>query len=127
MSNKLISSLVIAGVLATTLSSAALAGDHRSNNGGNGAAIAAGILGAVVIGSIIANSQPSYASAPQPYPVYQAPPQVYYPPAPVRRTYYVAPRPYYAPQRATVIQGRYGNRHEHRDSRRGDRYGYYSR
>lgn len=121
--NKMISSLVIAGVLAASVSTSALAGDRGHN--GNGAAIAAGILGAVVIGSLIANSQPTYA-APQPYyqpqpqpvyqappeayyppPVYQAPPQAYYRPQPVQRVYYAQPQPYYAPQPVVVVNGRY--------------------
>lgn len=111
---KTIASLLIAGVLAASVSTSALAGDrgHRGhrNGGGNGAAIAAGILGAVVVGSLIANSQPVYA-APQPYyapppqPVYQPAPQVYYP-APVQQTYYVPAQPYYAPP-AVVVSGRY--------------------
>jgi hypothetical protein len=111
--NKTVASLLIVGVLAASVSTSALAGDrgHRHGGGGNGAAIAAGILGAVVVGSLIANSQPVYA-APQPYyapppqPVYQPAPQVYYP-APVQQSYYVPAQPYYAPQPVTVIRGRY--------------------
>ncbi len=103
--------LLAAGVLATAVSSPALAGGRGH---GNGAAIAAGILGAVVVGSLIANSanaQPVYVApqpvyVPPPQPVYQPAPQVYYP-APVRQTYYVAPQPYYAPPPAVVIRGRY--------------------
>lgn len=117
--NKLISSLMIAGLLAASVSTAAFADDHRGRSNGNGtaAAIAVGVLGAVVIGSLLANSQPAYPAPqpaqiyypPQPVPVYQEAP-VYYqpPPPPVRQTYYAPPQPYYAPQPITVIEGRYG-------------------
>jgi uncharacterized membrane protein HdeD (DUF308 family) len=54
----------IVGVLAASVSTAALADDHRNHDRGTGAALAAGILGAVASGSLIANSQPVYA-APQ--------------------------------------------------------------
>lgn len=132
--NKLISSLVIAGVLAASVSTAAFADDHRGrNNNGTATAIAVGVLGAVVIGSLLANSQPAYA-APQPYyppqpaPVYQAAPAYYQPPPPpVQQTYYAQPQPYYAPQPVTVIEERYGARHEYRDYRRNAPYGYYTR
>lgn len=120
--NKLISSLLIAGALAASASTPALAGD-RGHDGGAGVAIAAGILGAVVIGSLIANSQPTYAAPqpyyqpqpqpyyePQPYPSYALPPQTYYSPQPVQQAYYVAPQPYYAPRPAIVINGRYHTR-----------------
>ena len=112
---KTLASLLVVGALAASVSSPALAGGR----GGDGAAIAAGILGGVVIGSLIANSQPTYvAPAPQPYyppqPVYQPAPRVYYeaPPVyyqrpPVRHRYYAAPQPYYAPAPAMVVQGRY--------------------
>ncbi|MDB5775832.1 MAG: hypothetical protein JWP38_1965 [Herbaspirillum sp.] len=83
--NEIISSLVIAGVLTASVSTAALADDHR--NRGNGVAIAAGILGAAVIGSLIANLQSRYAAPqpyyqPQPYAYYEVQPQAYYPPQP---------------------------------------------
>lgn len=119
--------LLAAGVLAASVSNPALAGGR-----GNGAAIAAGILGAVVVGSLLANSQPAYA-APQPQPYY--PPQAYpsyevapayYPPAPVQQIYYAPPQPYYAPP-AIVIEGRYRDRHDYRGYRQHDRDGYYSR
>lgn len=96
-SKTLISTIAAAGVLAASLSSPALAdggrhhgnGGHRGHGGhggNNGAAVVAGVLGALVVGSLIANATaaPSYA-----------PPQTYYqPPAP---TYYEAPRTYYQP------------------------------
>lgn len=120
VSKKIISSLVIAGVLAASVSTAAVAGDHR----GNGAAIAAGILGAVVIGSLIANSQPTYA-APQPY--YQPQPQTYYPPQPVQQVYYEPPQQYYGPPPVAYIDGRYSERHDYRRYQHRDRDGYYAR
>lgn len=73
--SKLIFPLVIAGVLAASVSTAAFADNHRDRNNGTAAAIAVGVLGAVVIGSLLANSQPAYV-APQPS-------QLYYPPQPV--------------------------------------------
>jgi hypothetical protein len=80
-------------------------GDH----GNNGAAIVAGVLGALVIGSVIANA----ASAPS-----YAPPQVYVPPA--APAYYAAPTAYpqppqayyppqtYVPAQPVAVQGGYG-------------------
>jgi hypothetical protein len=138
-SKKIISSLVIAGVLAASVSTAALADDHRNHGGGNGVAIAAGILGAVVIGSLIANSQPAnaapqpyYQPQPQPYPYYEAQPQTYYPPQPVysqpgQRVYYEQPQQYYGQQSVTVIGGGYRDRHEYRGYQHRARDGYYSR
>jgi hypothetical protein len=96
--------LLIVGVMASSVSSSAFA----RGRGGNGFAIAAGVLGAVAVGTIIANSQP----------VYEAPPPRYYgpPPEPV---YYRAPPRYYEPppvyQREYAPDGYY-----YRD-------GYYSR
>ncbi|SMP74633.1 hypothetical protein [Noviherbaspirillum suwonense] len=89
-SKTLISTIALAGVLATSLSTSAYAdgGRHRGGHGGNGVAIAAGVLGALAIGSVIANA----AAAP----VYSAPP-AYYPPPPPARTYYEAPPQYYQP------------------------------
>jgi hypothetical protein len=119
-SKKIISSLLIAGVLAASVSTAALADDHRGRGRGNGAAIAAGILGAVVIGSLIANSQPSYAAPqpyyqpqpqPQPYTYYEPQPQPYYPP---QQVYYTPPPQYYAPAPVTYIGGGYRDRHDYR-------------
>ena len=48
-SNKMVSALLIVDVFASSASTAALADDHHDR--GNGVARAAGILGAVVIGS----------------------------------------------------------------------------
>lgn len=90
-SKTLISTIAMAGVLATSLSTSAHAeGRHRGHggNGGNGVAIAAGVLGALAIGSVIANATAA--------PVYAAPP-AYYPPPPPARTYYEAPPQYYQP------------------------------
>ena len=96
-SKTLISTIAAAGLLAASLSSPALAdggryhgngghGNHGGHGGNNGAAVVAGVLGALVVGSIIANaSAPSYA-----------PPQAYYQPPPTP-TYYEAPRTYYQP------------------------------
>ncbi len=123
---KLISSLVIVGVLAASVSTGALAGD-RGHHGG--VALAAGIIGGVILGSIIADSRPTYA-APQTYyepqPVYTQPQQVYYQPQPVRQTYY-APAPYYRAQPVVYVdRDYYRERREHRHHHR-DRDGYYSR
>jgi hypothetical protein len=84
---KSLSVLLMAGVLAASASPAAFA----RGGGGNGLAVAAGILGAVAVGTVIANSaQPVYDApppryyAPPPQPVYYAPPQYYQaPPQPV--------------------------------------------
>src|SRR3569623_3058532 len=134
-SKKFLSSLVSVGCLAAWVSPAAGADDHRNHGGGNGAAIAAGILGAAVIGSLIANSQPANA-APQPYPYYEAQPQAYYSPPPVQQVYsqpvapvyYEQSPQYYAQQSVTVIDRGYRDRHEYRGYpyRDRDRY-YYSR
>jgi hypothetical protein len=127
-SKKIISSLVIAGVLAASVSTAALADDHRGRGHGNGAAIAAGILGAVVIGSLIANSQPSYAAPqpyyqpqPQPYTYYEPQPQPYYPPPQV---YYEPPQQYYAPAPVTYVREGYRDRHEYRRHHRDRDWSY---
>jgi hypothetical protein len=115
---KIISPLVVVGVLAASVSTAAFADDYHNRGHGNGAVIAAGILGAVIVGSLIANSQPSYAPAPvyvqpepQPYPYYEAPPQAYYPPQPVYyqpQPVYYQPQPqYYGPQPGVYIEGGY--------------------
>ena len=104
---KTIPALLAVAVLAVSVSSSAVAGDryHRGGGGGNGLAIAAGILGAVVVGSMIANanSAPSYAP----------PQQVYYQPA---QPVYVQPR--YVQQ--------YDNRYYRDDRGYNDGY-YYSR
>lgn len=130
--NKIFASIMLVGVLAASVSTTAVAGDYRGHGHNNGAAIAAGVLGAVVIGSLIANSQPSYAapqsyyepqsqpyyqSQPQPQTYYQPQPQTYYPPQPqayypqqqVQPVYYVQPRQYYAPA-PVVIYGNSGYR-----------------
>jgi hypothetical protein len=119
--NKLISALLVAGVFGASVSTNALAGDRRHrdhDDGNNGAIIAAGIIGALVIGSMIANSNsdapaPVYAQ-PQPYPEPQPypPPQVYYQPPPQ----YYAPQPVYIER---GYDGRYGY-HRYHD-------GYYRR
>lgn len=124
--NKSISSLVIVGVLAASVSTAALAGDHRDR--GNGAAIVAGVLGAVVIGSLLANSQPAYVAPqpyyqPQPYQSYAVPAPTYYSPGPVRQTYYEPSQQYYESQPVA----RYSDRYERRQYRHRDRDGYYAR
>ena len=87
-SKTLISTIALAGVLATSLSTSAYADGGHHGHGGNGVAIAAGVLGAIAIGSVIASA----AAAP----VYAAPP-AYYPPPPPARTYYEAPPQYYQP------------------------------
>ena len=87
---KSLTALLIVGALASSVvSTSAFAHGGR---GGNGFAIAAGVLGAVAVGTLIANSaqQPVYQ---EPQPVYYAPPpqQVYYQPPPQ----YYQPRPVY--------------------------------
>jgi hypothetical protein len=97
-SKTLISTIAASALLAASLSGAAHADGgryhgnggyrgHGGHGGNNGAAVVAGVLGALVVGSIIANanSAPSYA-----------PPQTYYQPPPAP-TYYEAPRTYYQP------------------------------
>ena len=126
-SKTLISTIVLAGMLATSLSTSAYAdgGRHRGHGGhggghrGNGVAIAAGVLGALAIGSIIANANaaPVYSAPPTYYPppaptYYEAPPQ-YYQPAPQPQSYYQPAPVYYQPQPAAVIieSGRPWHRH----------------
>jgi hypothetical protein len=112
-SKTLISTIVLAGVLATSLSTSAYAdgGRYRGHggHGGNGLAIAAGVLGALAIGSVIANANaaPVYSAPPAYYPppaqsYYEAPPQ-YYQPAPQPQVYYQPAPVYYQPQPAAVI------------------------
>jgi hypothetical protein len=119
--------LLIVGVLASSVSTAALADGRHGGGGGNGVALAAGIIGAVVVGSLIANSaqQPAYG------PVYPEP-QPYYPP---QQVYYQAPPPvYYQPQPVAYVH-EYRERREYReyrgyrrdDRRDGYRDGYYER
>lgn len=121
-SNKIVSALLIVGVLASSVSTAALADDHRNHDRGNGVALAAGILGAVVIGSLIANSQPVY-SAPQPQ-YYQ--PEPYYQPEKPQQVYYQPEPQYYGPQPVAYVDGGYRERHEYRRHYR-DQDEYYSR
>lgn len=121
LTKKIIPALLITAVLAASVSTSASAHDR----GGNGLAIAAGIIGAVAVGSMIANanSGPSYYAPPQqvyqpaPQPVYyQAPQQVYYQPAPV----YVRPAPVY-------VEREYRERPVYREYHREYRDVYYSR
>ncbi len=120
-SKTLISTIALAGVLATSLSTSAYADGGRHRGGGNnGVAIAAGVLGALAIGSIIANANagPVYAPAPtyyqpqpQPQPYYEAP-QQYYQPAPQPQVYYQPAPVYYQPQPAAVyVEGGWRGRH----------------
>ncbi|WP_050479795.1 hypothetical protein [Herbaspirillum rhizosphaerae] len=121
ITKKIIPALLVTAVLAASVSTSASAHDRGGNNG---LAIAAGIIGAVAIGSMIANanSGPSYAPPqqvyqPAPQPVYyQAPQQVYYQPAPV----YVRPAPVY-------VEREYRERPVYREYRREYRDVYYTR
>ncbi|MFJ9453114.1 MULTISPECIES: hypothetical protein [unclassified Herbaspirillum] len=120
ISKKIIPALLVTAVLAASVSTSASARDHGGNNG---LAIAAGVIGAVAIGSMIANAnsgpsyapQPVYQQAPQPV-YYQQPQQVYYQPAPV----YVRPAPVY-------VEREYRERPVYREYRREYRDVYYSR
>jgi len=123
INKKILPALLITAVLAASVSTSASARDHGGNNG---LAIAAGIIGAVAVGSLIANanSGPSYAPPqqvyyqPAPQPVYYqpAPQQVYYQPAPV----YVRPAPVY-------VEREYRERPVYREYRRDYREVYYTR
>ncbi|ASU37008.1 hypothetical protein hmeg3_01015 [Herbaspirillum sp. meg3] len=121
ITKKILPALLITAVLAASVSTSASAHDRGGNNG---LAIAAGIIGAVAIGTVIANanSGPSYAPPqqvyqPAPQPVYyQAPQQVYYQPAPV----YVRPAPVY-------VEREYRERPVYREYRREYRDVYYTR
>ncbi|KAF0865697.1 hypothetical protein [Pseudomonas sp. LD120] len=95
--------------------------DQASAHGGGWAGPAAlgAVVGAAVVGSVIANqSRPVYVQQPvyvQPAPVYAAPPPVYYQPAPVyvQQPVYYRPAPvYYGPP-----PGYYGRPHHHRHGR----------
>lgn len=119
-SKTLISTIAAAALLAASLSSPALAdggrhhgnGGHRGHGGhggNNGAAVVAGVLGALVVGSLIANATaaPSYAPPqtyyqPPPAPTYYEAPRTYYQPAPPPQVYY-QPAPVYQPQPARVV------------------------
>ena len=102
INSKTVSALVIAGVFAASASMPAYAGGYYSDG-----AIAAGVLGAVLVGSAIANNNRNYAPAPTYYApqqsYYSAPQQSYYeaPQATYyqvpQTTYYQAPQTYYAP------------------------------
>jgi hypothetical protein len=121
ISKKIIPALLVTAVLAASVSTSASARDHGGNNG---LAIAAGVIGAVAIGSMIANAnagpsyapQPVYQQAPQPVYYQQAPQQVYYQPEPV----YVRPAPVY-------VEREYRERPVYREYRREYRDVYYSR
>jgi hypothetical protein len=123
MRSKTLISTIAAGLLAASLSSPALAdggryhgnggyrghGGHGGHGGNNGAAVVAGVLGALVVGSIIANANaaPSYAPPqtyyqPPPAPTYYEAPRTYYQPAPPPQGYY-QPAPVYQAQPATVV------------------------
>jgi hypothetical protein len=79
LSKKVISAVLVAGMLAATTSTPALADGPRGGgyHGNDGAGIFAGVLGALVIGSLIAN-----ASSPAPTTTYYVPQTTYYPPQP---------------------------------------------
>ena len=114
ISKKIIPALLVTAVLAASVSTSASARDHGGNNG---LAIAAGVIGAVAIGSMIANAnagpsyapQPVYQQAPQPVYYQQAPQQVYYQPEPV------------------YVEREYRERPVYREYRREYRDVYYSR
>lgn len=128
--NKILASIFIADALATMASTPALAEGRNHSNNNTGIAIAAGLLGAVVIGSLIANSQqPSHVQPQQyiqPQPSYTAP-QVYYQPQPVQQTYYEPTQSYYAPQPTIVVNRQYQPHRGNNYYRGRDGYGYYSR
>jgi len=104
ISKKLIPALLISTVLAASLPPAAMAHDRY-----RGLGIAAGIFGALAVGSVIANAATVYAPAPPVYQVappptyYPAPQQVYYQPAPV----YVQPAPVYVRPAPVYVQRGY--------------------
>ncbi|MFJ3044537.1 hypothetical protein ACIPEN_01785 [Herbaspirillum chlorophenolicum] len=122
MASKKIATVLIATTLLASAAVVSVPAMAHDRGGNNGVAIAAGIIGAVAIGSLIANAVPAQ-------PVYQAPPQqVYYqaPPQPVyyqapQRVYYEQPS-YYAPRPV-----RYVERTEVRSYRYDDRPYYYGR
>ncbi|MFL9923127.1 hypothetical protein PQR62_02535 [Herbaspirillum lusitanum] len=114
MASKKIVSAVLVTLLASGITTSAFAGDrYHGGGGGNGVAIAAGIIGAVAIGSLIANAnsapQPVYQAPPQPV-YYQQPQQVYYE-AP-QRVYYEQPR--YAPPPPRYVERGYEVRQVYR-------------
>lgn len=118
---KTIPALLAVAVLAVSVSSSAVAGDrYHGGGGGNGLAIAAGILGAVVVGSMIANANSAPSYAPPPQQIYAPQPQAYYPP---QQVYYQQAQPVYVQPR--YVQ-QYDNRY-YRDDRGYNNGYYYSR
>lgn len=131
---RIVSSLVVAGVLAASSSTSALANDHRSHGRHNndGIAIVAGIIGAVVIGSILSNSQSAHVvhqTHPQPHQVYGQPqyyyeerPQPYYRSQPVRQVHYGSAPRYYEHNsdghRRGQFRDRQLDRHDRQDRQR---------
>jgi hypothetical protein len=108
-SKTLISTIALSAVLAASITPAHADRGHRhghGNRGDNGAAIVAGVLGALVVGSLIANaSAPDYRLAPvyiPPAPTYYQPPPQYWQPAP--------PQAYVPAQPAVVSDDGYGYR-----------------
>jgi hypothetical protein len=120
MASKKIASVLIATTLLASAAVVSAPAMAHGRGGNDGVAIVAGIIGAVAIGSLIANAN----SAPV-QPVYQAPPQPVYYPAP-QPVYYQQPA-YYAPpprpvryvERTEVRTYRYADRPYHYDH---DRY-----
>ena len=114
MASKKIATVLIATTLLATAAAVSTPAMAHDRGGNNGVAIAAGIIGAVAIGSLIANanSAPVYQAPPQQPVYYEAPQPVYYE-AP-QRVYYEQPR-YYAPppryvERTVVRSYRYRDR-----------------
>ncbi|WP_432240731.1 hypothetical protein [Herbaspirillum robiniae] len=104
MASKKIASVLIASTLLASAAVVSAPAMAHGRGGNDGVAIAAGIIGAVAIGSLIANAN----SAPPQQVYYQAPQPVYYeqpryyapPPRPVRyvertEVYRYDDRPYY--------------------------------
>lgn len=80
-------------------------GYHHGHGHHNGAALALGIVGAVIGTAILVDAltAPHYVAPPPP--PYYPPPVVYAPPPPV--SYRYAPRPYYPPPRAHAYRRGY--------------------
>lgn len=117
MASKKIASVLIATTLLASAAAVSTPAMAHGRGGNDGVAIAAGIIGAVAIGSLIANANSAPAQ-----PVYQAPPQQVYYQAP-QPVYYEQPR-YYAPPPRPV---HYVERTEVRTYRYDDRPYYYGR